>query len=77
MAEMSVDIRVLVEDQKHWHPDKRVHKYWDDAKNKSGRVSQMKCVPDSLPHGIARKFRTRVIVSGFYFFLNTGSLPIP
>ena len=39
MAEMWVDIRVLVEDQKHWHPDKKVHKYWDDAKNKSGKVS--------------------------------------
>ena len=46
MAQMRVDIRVLVEDQKHWHPDKRVLKYWLDAKNKSGKVSQMKCVPD-------------------------------
>ena len=47
MAEMRVDIRVLVEDQKHWHPDKRVHKYWEDVKNKSGKVSHMKCVPDT------------------------------
>ena len=35
MAEMRFDIRVLVEDQKHWHPDNRVNKYWDDAMNKS------------------------------------------
>ena len=27
--------------------------------------------------GIARNFRTRVFVSGFYYFLNTGSLLIP
>ena len=47
MAEMRVDIRVLVEDQKYWRPDKRVNKYWDDAMNKSGKVSQMKCIPDT------------------------------
>ena len=47
MAEMRVDIRILVEDQKHWHPDNRVNKYWDDAMNKSGKVSQMKCILDT------------------------------
>ena len=39
MAHMRVGIRVLVADQKHWHPDKRVHKYWLDVRNKSGKVS--------------------------------------
>ena len=28
-------------------------------------------------NGIGRNFRTRVFVSGFYYFLNTGSLLIP
>ena len=30
---------------KHWHPFRRVHRYWLDEKNKSGKVSQLKCVP--------------------------------
>ena len=47
MAEMRVDMRVLIEDQKHWHPDKRLNNYWLDMNNKSGRVSHMKCVPDT------------------------------
>ena len=44
---MRVGIRVLVADQKHWHPDKRVHKYWLDVRNKSGKVSWMEYVPDT------------------------------
>ena len=47
MAQMRVDIRVLVEDQKYWHPNKRLDNYWPGADSKPGRVSQIKCVPDT------------------------------
>ena len=34
-------------------------------------------VKSSQLNGIIRNFRTRVFAPGFYFFLYTGSLPIP
>ena len=47
MAKMRVDVRVLVEDQKYWHPNKRLDNYWLGADCKPGSVNQMKCVPDT------------------------------
>ena len=47
-------------------------------KNKSGDSAFFvaKLLFNSHISGIVRNFRTHVFVSGFYFFLNTGSLPV-
>ena len=37
MAEMRVDIRVLVEDQMYWHPDKKLNVHWPNASSKPGK----------------------------------------
>ena len=47
MAQMRVDVKVLVEDQKYWDPNKRLDNYWLGADSKPGIVCQMKCVPDT------------------------------
>ena len=52
MAHMRVDIKVLVENHKYWHPNKRLDNYWLGADSKPGRVSQM-----SLP--ASGSWRTR------------------
>ena len=44
---MRVDIKVLVEDQKYWHPNKRLDNYWIGDDCKPGKVIQMKSVPDT------------------------------
>ena len=52
MAHMRVDIKVLVENYRYWHPNKRLDNYWLGADSKPGRVSQM-----SLP--ASGSWRTR------------------
>ena len=47
MAQMRVDVKVLVEDQKFWHPNKGLENYWVGNDCKPGKVSQMKSVPDT------------------------------
>ena len=47
MAQMRVDVKVLVEDQKFWHPNKRLENYWIGDDCKPGKVNQMKSVPDT------------------------------
>ena len=42
MAKMRVDIKVLVENQRYWQPNKMLDNYWLGADSKPGRVSQMK-----------------------------------
>ena len=52
MAHMRVDIKVLVENQRYWQPNKMLDNYWLGADSKPGRVSQM-----SLP--ASGSWRTR------------------
>ena len=47
MAQMRVDVKVLVEDQKFWHPNKRLDNFWLGADCKPGSINQMKGVPDT------------------------------
>ena len=47
MAQLRVDVKVLVEDQKFWHPNKGLGNYWIGSDCKPGKVSQMKSVPDT------------------------------
>ena len=44
---MRVDVKVLVEDRKFWHPNKGLENYWVGNDCKPGKVSQMKSVPDT------------------------------
>ena len=47
MAEMRVDVRVLMEDQKYWHLNKKLMNQWPNANDKPGKASQLKCVPNT------------------------------
>ena len=47
MAEMRVNIRVLEEDQKFWHPNKSLGDHWPNASNRTGRIKQVKVIPDT------------------------------
>ena len=46
-AQMQVNVKVLVEDQNFWHPNKGLGNYWIGSECKPGKVSQMKSVPDT------------------------------
>ena len=47
MAVMRVNVRVLVEDQKYWHPNKKLINHWPHVNSKPGGVNLLKCVPDT------------------------------
>ena len=47
MAQMRVSVKVLIEDQKFWHPNKGLENYWVGSDCKPGKVSQIKSVPDT------------------------------
>ena len=47
MPQMRVDIKVLVEDHKLWHPNKNLGKYWPGPGTCPGKLSQEKSIADT------------------------------